>query len=99
MKRVVSVSLGSSQRDYSFTTTVLGRRIEVRRIGANGDVALAAELIREHDGRVDAIGLGGLTPVFRVGEARGRLAADYRFRVAGDAEPRSGPALTVSAGF
>mgnify|MGYP001062729029 CR=1 FL=1 len=70
MKRVVSVSLGSSQRDYSFTTTVLGRRIEVRRIGANGDVALAAELIREHDGRVDAIGLGGLTPVFRVGEAR-----------------------------
>lgn len=39
------------------------------------------------------------TVAFRVGEARGRLAADYRFRVAGDAEPRSGPALTVSAGF
>ena len=36
---------------------------------------------------------------FRVGEARGRVAADYRFRVAGDAEPSSGPALTVSAGF
>jgi hypothetical protein len=36
---------------------------------------------------------------FRLGEARGRLAADYRFRLAGDAEPRSGPALTVSAGF
>jgi hypothetical protein len=30
---------------------------------------------------------------------RGRLAADYRFRVAGDAEPSSGPALTLSAGF
>ena len=36
---------------------------------------------------------------FRLGEARGRLAADYRFRLAGNAEPRSGPALTVSAGF
>jgi hypothetical protein len=36
---------------------------------------------------------------FRLGEARGRIAADYRFRVAGDAEPSSGPALTLSAGF
>lgn len=36
---------------------------------------------------------------FRVGDARGRVAADYRFRIAGDAEPRSGPALTLSAGF
>jgi hypothetical protein len=36
---------------------------------------------------------------FRLGEARGRIAADYRFRLAGDAEPSSGPALTVSAGF
>jgi len=36
---------------------------------------------------------------FRLGGARGRVAADYRFRVAGDAEPSSGPALTLSAGF
>ena len=36
---------------------------------------------------------------FRLGDARGRVAADYRVRVAGDAEPRSGPALTLSAGF
>ena len=36
---------------------------------------------------------------FRLGEGRGRVAADYRFRVAGDAAPASGPALTVSAGF
>lgn len=35
----------------------------------------------------------------RLGDARARLAADYRFRVAGDAEPASGPALTLSAGF
>ena len=36
---------------------------------------------------------------FRLGDVRARLAADYRVRVAGEAEPASGPALTVSAGF
>ena len=36
---------------------------------------------------------------FELGDARGRLAADYRVRVAGNAEPSSGPALTLSAGF
>lgn len=37
---------------------------------------------------------------FRLGEEGfGRLSADYRFRVAGDAAPSSGPALTLSAGF
>ena len=70
MKRVVSISLGASERDYQFTTTILGQLIEVRRIGTNGDVARATALVREHDGTADAIGLGGLTPVFRVGAAR-----------------------------
>ncbi|HEU4323553.1 MAG TPA: hypothetical protein VFS21_10440 [Roseiflexaceae bacterium] len=70
MKRIVSICLGSSRRDYHIHTTLLGQRIELRRIGTDGDVARAAVLVREHDGRVDAIGLGGLTPVFRVGEAR-----------------------------
>jgi predicted amino acid dehydrogenase len=70
MKRIVSISLGSSQRDYRFTTTVLGQNIDVRRIGTNGDVAQATALVREYDGQADAIGLGGLTPVFRVGAAR-----------------------------
>ncbi|MGB3166256.1 MAG: hypothetical protein WBA68_05700 [Alteraurantiacibacter sp.] len=36
---------------------------------------------------------------FRLGPASARVAADYRFRVAGAAAPASGPALTVSAGF
>jgi predicted amino acid dehydrogenase len=70
MRRIVSISLGSARRDYQFVTTLLGQAVEVRRIGTNGDVALAAALIREYDGQVDAIGLGGVTPVFRVGSAR-----------------------------
>ena len=47
--------------------------------------------------RLDVGPTAGLS--FRLGEARGRVAADYRVRVAGDAQPASGPALTVSAGF
>ena len=35
----------------------------------------------------------------RLGAVNARLSADYRFRVAGEAEPASGPALTLSAGF
>lgn len=70
MKRIVSVSLGSAARDYQFSTTILGQHISVERVGANGDTARAAELVRAYDGSVDAIGLGGLTPVFRVGAAR-----------------------------
>lgn len=70
MKRIVSISLGSSARDYRFTATILGQHLEIQRIGTNGDTGRATALIREYDGKVDAIGLGGLTPVFRVGQAR-----------------------------
>ena len=34
-----------------------------------------------------------------VGESRVRISTDWRFRVAGDASPVNGPALTVSTGF
>lgn len=36
---------------------------------------------------------------FPLARGRGRVSADYRFRVGGDAAPSSGPALTLSAGF
>ena len=36
---------------------------------------------------------------FSLGEVYSRLSVDYRVRVAGDAEPKNGPALTLSAGF
>lgn len=36
---------------------------------------------------------------FGLGDGQARLAADYRFRVAGNAEPSSGAAITLSAGF
>lgn len=60
MKRVVSVSLGSSKRDKSSTVNLLGEEFEVSRIGTNGDMNRFAELMKELDGNVDAIGLGGM---------------------------------------
>ena len=47
--------------------------------------------------RLDVGPSAGVT--FDLGSARGRVSADYRFRIAGDAEPSSGPALTLTAGF
>lgn len=36
---------------------------------------------------------------FRLGEGSARISVDYRQRIAGNAEPASGAALTLSAGF
>jgi hypothetical protein len=52
---------------------------------------------QEHAARLD-VGPSA-TASFRLGATRSRVALDYRVRVAGDARPKSGPALTISAGF
>ena len=69
-------------------------------LGAGGQVRIGGGIwggAQKHAARLD-IGPGA-TVDFRVGETRARLVADYRLRIAGDAEPKSGPALTFSAGF
>lgn len=60
MKTVVSVSLGSSSRDHEAHATFLGQEFLVRRVGTDGDFRKAQALLRELDGTVDAIGLGGV---------------------------------------
>jgi len=59
MKRVVSISLGSSKRDHQAIVEFGGQTISVERIGTNGDKEKAIQLIRELDGQVDAFGMGG----------------------------------------
>ena len=66
-KEIVSVSLGPSSRDYAFTTELFGEKIHVRRVGADGNIQRARELVAQFDGQVDAIGLGGMNVYFRVG--------------------------------
>lgn len=60
MKRVVSVSLGSSKRDHKVITRMAGVEFEISRVGTDGDYERALQLIGELDGNVDAIGLGGI---------------------------------------
>jgi hypothetical protein len=59
-KRVVSVSIGSSSRNATMSLELLGQNILLERIGTDGSMKRAAALIRELDGQVDAIGLGGI---------------------------------------
>lgn len=58
--RVVSVSIGSSKRDHTVTAQFCGQDVEISRIGTDGDMQKAKELLRELDGSVDALGLGGI---------------------------------------
>lgn len=60
MKTVVSVSLGSSSRDHEARATFLGEEFLLKRLGTDGDFRKAQALLRELDGTVDAIGLGGV---------------------------------------
>jgi hypothetical protein len=60
MKRVLSVSIGSSTRDHRVETTIMGQEFVVERKGTDGDIKKAIELIKENDGKVDAFGMGGI---------------------------------------
>ncbi len=59
MKRVVSISLGSSKRNKRVETTLRGEPIVLERIGADGDQKRMRQLFLEYDGQVDAFGFGG----------------------------------------
>lgn len=70
MKKVVSVSLGSSKRDHSVDIELLGERCRVERIGTDGDLEKAIKLIKELDGKVDAFGMGGIDLYVQAGGRR-----------------------------
>jgi hypothetical protein len=59
MKRVVSISLGTSKRDKVSTVTILGEEFQLERRGTDGDMKKFAALFQELDGKVDALGVGG----------------------------------------
>jgi hypothetical protein len=59
VKRVLSVSLGSSARNKSDEIQLLGETISVGRVGVDGDLKTFAKLFRDLDGKVDALGIGG----------------------------------------
>ena len=73
-KRIVSVSLGSSQRDATTEVEFLGERFTLERIGTDGSMDKAGALLRELDGKVAAFGLGGTDLRIVAGDKR------YAFR-------------------
>nr|MCU0965942.1 dehydrogenase [Burkholderiaceae bacterium] len=58
MKQVIGISLGERQQDFTLRTELLGQKLQVRRLGTDGDVAEADRLLHHWDTRADAIGLG-----------------------------------------
>ena len=60
MKRIVGISLGSSQRDHTVTINIMGIDCQVERIGTDGDMDKMISIIKDLDGKVDAFGLGGI---------------------------------------
>jgi hypothetical protein len=59
MKHAVSISIGSSKRDKAVEVDILGERVCLERIGTDGDMKKAAQMYRDLDGKVDALGVGG----------------------------------------
>jgi hypothetical protein len=74
MRRVVSVSLGTSSRDKKHETEILGEQFSIERRGVDGDLAKFKATFEELDGVVDALGVGGADIWVVVGDRK------YAFR-------------------
>ena len=74
MKRVMSVSLGSSTRDHAVEAEFLGERFLIERVGTDGNMDKAIGIIGKYDGIVDVFGLGGIDLYIYAGNNR------YMFR-------------------
>jgi hypothetical protein len=87
MKRVVSVSLGSSSRDHRAQVAFMGEEFDISRIGMDGKLDAAIAKVRELDGNVDAIGLGGIDVYLYAGRHRYALRDGLRLLDAAKVTP------------
>jgi hypothetical protein len=78
VKTVVSVSLGSHSRDHRAHVRWLGEDYDISRVGFDGSLSKAIERLRELDGKVDAIGLGGIDVYLYAGKQRYALRDGLR---------------------
>lgn len=70
MKKILSISVGSSQRDHTTSHTFLGQECQISRLGTDGDYKKAVQMYRDYDGKVDAFGVGGLEFFIKVANKR-----------------------------
>lgn len=87
MKRVVSVSLGSSSRDHHARVALMGEEFDISRVGTDGKLDAAIAKVRELDGNVDAIGLGGIDVYLYAGRHRYALRDGLRLLEAAKTTP------------
>ena len=84
---VVNVSLASPERDYDEKVRFLDHDVRIVRVGTNGDVRAAENLVREWAGAADAIAVTGIREARATGLYDGELEAIERVRRATDAVP------------
>ncbi len=87
MKKIVSVSLGSSTRDHRAMVTLMGEEFDISREGVDGKLDAAIKRVAELDGTVDAIGLGGIDVYLYAGSKRYALRDGLRLLNAAKTTP------------
>jgi hypothetical protein len=87
VKKIVSVSLGSSTRDHHAVVNWLGEDFDISREGTDGKLDVAIARVRELDGKVDAIGLGGIDVYLYAGKHRFALRDGVRLLEAAKITP------------
>ncbi|MFW6042399.1 MAG: quinate 5-dehydrogenase [Chloroflexota bacterium] len=74
----VSISLGSSRRDKRVETTLLDQRVIVERTGTDGNTTRATALFTALDGKVDALGVGGIDLWIEMADKKYPLYAGHK---------------------
>lgn len=70
MKKILSISLGSSSRNHTAKHVFLGHECAITRQGTDGDLKKAVQNYMDMDGKVDAFGVGGTEFFLRVADRR-----------------------------
>ncbi|HWR68816.1 MAG TPA: dehydrogenase [Desulfomonilia bacterium] len=80
MKRIISISLGTSDRDYEITTKFLGQDFFIKRMGTDGDAGEIVELLYDWENHADVIGLAGIKFPSKIGLQRKTAKRDVRIK-------------------
>lgn len=84
MKQIINISLGPGNDDYELDVEFQGQQFAIQRIGVDGDLDRASELMLTWNKKADAIGLSGIRFPYTIGSRKmpdrktGRLLKEAR---------------------